>query len=151
MKLNLKLSLALCLVSILIISGCGDDGDGGGDPQPQGAMADEVLEANAWNLESVTSSASGDLTSDFAGLTVSFSNGNYTASNTAYGVLEASGTYTLSDVTESGLFISLSNGNNGTAQINGEKINMQITVTNTIFGGGRLSSLAGSYQFVLTK
>jgi len=137
---------------IALVISCGDDGNGSGDPEPENpTFADEILEANTWQTASVSSDSNGDLTSEFAGFTVTFSNGSYTANNTAYGIFENSGSYGLRNVSETGLDIDLSNGNSGTAQVNGDQINLDITVFNTSFGGGRLTSLAGTYRFVLKK
>lgn len=150
MKFNIKLISILFIACILIVTSCGDGGGGGDDPQPAVTLADKVLEANTWNLVSVSGN-DGDITNLFSGFTVSFSNGSYTANNDSYGIWESSGTYSLSNIAETSLNFSLSNGNTGSLQVSGEQINVQVSVPNTIFGGGRVSSLAGTYQFILKK
>jgi hypothetical protein len=147
MKNLYKLS-TLILLSVVVIACGGSEGD---DPAPDATLADFAIQANAWNLVSASSDSEGDLTSVFTGLVINFSNGNYTANISDYGVWDSSGTYSVSNVSETSLSFNLSNGNTGSASLTESQLTLIVNVPTTIFGGGRTNSLAGNYTFILSK
>jgi hypothetical protein len=141
-KIHLVASV-LVMVSLLFIAGCKKD-----DPQPETARVQDLLKANTWVIQSVTVNEV-DQTSLFTGLTLSFTNTNYTTTNGGV-VWPATGTWEFTDETaktierNDGLQITIN-------EITSTSLKLALTWTTTTLGSGRNSSIAGDHEFNFIK
>jgi len=134
------------------MSACSDDGGDGpnpdSDPDPQ-AEALQKLSSGTWSVSSITRNGT-DVTSDFAGFTISFTSSGFTTTN-GTGAWEASGSWNWEDPQgasirlDNGIIVQLVFSNNDAT------LTCSFTVPETIFNIGRTKALAGNFVFVLNK
>ena len=139
------------MLIIAITVSCGGDGNGGDDPIPETSATTLERLQGTWTLSSVTRDGN-DVTSEFDGFAIAISNTSYTITNggTAWSV--ASGSMGINGDTAVSIDSMGGNTNISIAFSNSDKtLTLTVSVANSIFGGGRVSSLAGNYVFVLTK
>lgn len=137
--------VACCLfIGLLTMQSCGKKND----PQPETDRVMEILKANTWKMTSVTVDNT-DRTTVYAGLTLSFTDTNYSTTNGGV-VWPTSGTWAFADAT--GKLITRSDGLAiSVEEATTTKLSLKLTWAETTLGGGRASSVAGVHVFVFGK
>lgn len=141
-KINLVASV-LVVVSLLFTAGCKKD-----DPEPETERVRTLLKANTWAIQTVTVNSI-DQTNLFTGLTLSFTNTNYSTNNGGV-IWPSSGTWQFADDTaktiirNDGLQITIN-------EVTGTTLKLALTWSTTTLGGGRTSSIAGDHEFNFIK
>lgn len=145
MKSKIYLPIAiLSLAGLIMLPGCGGKGS---DPSP----ADEVkaiLISGTWALQTVLVDGV-DQSTVYTGLTVRFTETNYTSSNGRV-VWPASGTWQFVDntgksmVRNDGLVIEIEESNNS-------KLVLKLIWDKTTLGAGRTTSVKGAHVFTFGK
>lgn len=143
MKNIATLFVAISVSSLLVLSGCKKD-----DPQPETDRVKALLMANAWRIQTVSVDGT-DQTALFTGLTLTFTNINYSTTNGGV-VWPASGTWTFID--ESGRKIRRDDNVEVTImEITDSTLKISLTWATGTLGQGRAKSVAGSHQFNFVK
>jgi hypothetical protein len=137
---NLKIAASLfVIINFLYLTSCKKD-----DPEPETARIQKLLAANAWVMQSVTVNEM-DQTNLFTGLTLSFTNTNYSTTNGGV-VWPAIGTWEFTDATantivrDDGLQITIN-------EVTSTSLKLAFTWSTTTLGGGRTASVAGDHEF----
>jgi hypothetical protein len=143
---NRSLQFAACgllLIALIALQSCGKKSD----PTPPTEQTKAILKANTWNMATVTVDGT-DRTSVYTGLTLSFTDTDYTTTN-GRAVWPASGTWVFADPT--GKVITRNDG----LQITVEEavagsLKLKLTWNKTTLGG-RAESVAGVHVFSFVK
>ncbi len=141
----ITLAFAITILGgLLVIQSCGSKG---GDPSPADQMK-AILIAGTWNLQ--TASVDGvDKTPVYAGLTIKFTDGNFTTTNGRV-VWPASGTWQFAD--ETGKNITRSDGLSvAIDEATATKLVLKFNWNQNTLGPGRISSVKGQNIFTFGK
>ncbi len=137
------LFVAISVSGLVLFSGCKKD-----DPQPETDRVKGLLLANAWRIQTVSIDDT-DQTTLFTGLTLSFTNTNYSTTNGGV-VWPASGTWSFSDNT--GKKILRSDGQEITVtEVTATNLELSLTRAKGTLALGRVSSVAGNHVFTFIK
>jgi hypothetical protein len=140
--ISLKFLACILLIGFISLQSCKKD-----DPGLTSDQVKEILTANAWKLTNVTVDGV-DKTTLYAGLTLSFTDTNYTTTNGGV-VWPASGTWTFADAT--GKLITRSDGLSITVEeVIATSLRLRLTWAKATLGG-RVESLAGVHVFSFGK
>jgi hypothetical protein len=143
MKNIANLFIAITVSSLLLLSGCKSD-----DPQPETDRVKVLLIANAWRIQTVTVDGT-DQTALFTGLTLSFTNTNYSTTNGGV-VWPASGTWNFTDDTAQKVLRN--DGQEITVtEVTPTNLKLSLTRTTGTLSTGRVSSIAGNHVFSFIK
>ena len=145
MKSKFLICLSIgCLCSLIYLVSCGNKGD---DPSPVDEMR-TVLTSGTWNLQTV-SVVGVDQTAVYTGLTLRFTNTNFTATNGRV-IWPASGTWQFSD--ETGKIIQRNDGLLITIETAiSSNLVLKLDWDETTLGSGRVASVEGAHTFNFTK
>jgi hypothetical protein len=142
-RLIIIMLVTTTIATLLALAGCGKDEKG-----PETDRVRKLLTASNWKVQSVSIDGT-DRTSSFTGLTVKFTDTQFT---TTQGGLEwpASGIWTFVD--DGGKVIVRGDGIEITIQeISDIKLVMNFNWSETTLGPGRLSSTSGGHVFTFVK
>jgi hypothetical protein len=143
MKNIATLFVAITVSSLLVLSGCKKD-----DPQPETDRVKALLIANAWRIQTVSADGT-DQTALFTGLTLTFTNTNYSTTNGGV-VWPASGTWSFTDDTAKKILRS--DGQEITVtEATSTSLKLSLTRTTGTLASGRFSSVAGNHIFSFVK
>lgn len=132
------------ILSLLIIESCNSKKS----PQTPQDITASKLKSTTWNISAVTADGT-DQTQLFAGMTLSFSQNEYTTNNGG-ALWPSNGGWTFTDDTAS--FILRSDGITVTIkETTTDKLVLSLLSTKTTIGGGRTNSITGNYVFSFTK
>ena len=141
--INFRLLACMLLIGTISIQSCKKD-----DPIPATDQVKEILKANTWKMTGVTVDGT-DKTSVYTGLTLSFTDTNYTTTNGGV-VWPASGTWSFADAT--GKLITRSDGLSITVEeAIATSIKLKLTWEEGALGGGRAAAVAGVHVFSFGK
>ncbi len=143
-KINTFLFTAATIISVLLVTSCKKSDD----PQPETARIKGLLKANTWRIQSVTVDAT-DKTELFTGLTLSFTDTNYTTTNGSV-VWPVSGTWTFTDDTAKKIKRN-DNLEVTIIELTETSLKLSLAWATGTFGSGRVSSVAGNHVFSFVK
>jgi hypothetical protein len=135
--------LVITLFCILLLIACKKD-----DPEPETDRVRALLKANTWRIQQVTVDGT-DQAALFTGLTLSFTETNYTTTNGGL-VWPASGSWAFKDdtakkiVSSDGLEITV-------LELSATSLKLTLTWDAGTLGLGRISSVAGDHTFNFVK
>jgi hypothetical protein len=140
---SLKLAACGLLFSIITLQSCGKKND----PIPVTEQTKAILRANTWKMTNVTVDGT-DKTSVYTGLTLSFTDTDYTTTNGGV-VWPGSGTWSFADAT--GKLITRSDGLSITVEeAIATSLRLKLTWNKTTLGG-RTESVGGVHVFSFGK
>lgn len=132
------------ICGLLFIQSCGSKGS---DPSPADQMK-AILIAGAWNLQTVSVDGV-DKTSVYTGLTIKFTDGNFTTTN-GRAVWPASGTWQFAD--DTGKNITRGDGLSiAIEEATSTKLVLKFNWNQNTLGSGRISSVKGQNIFTFGK
>jgi hypothetical protein len=142
-KINTFLFTA-AIMSLLLVTSCKKSDD----PQPETDRVTGLLKANTWKIQSVTVNST-DQTDLFTGLTLSFTDINYTTTKGSV-VWPANGTWTFTDDTAKKILRS-DDIEVTIMEITDTSLKLSLNWDTGTFGPGRTSSIAGNHVFSFVK
>lgn len=140
---SLKLAVCGLWISFLTVQSCTKS-----DPKSETERVKEILTANTWVIQSVTVDGI-DKTSDYSGMTLAFTNTNYSTENGGL-VWPDIGAWKFAD--DSGKIISRNDDLIITIEeASTTKLVMKLMWLKTTLSGGRSESVRGAHVFVFRK
>jgi hypothetical protein len=145
--IKLLMSIVLTCAVIVALDSCKG---GGEDPAPEETESERVsklLTTSPWKLNTLT--VDGVAKSTYAGMTIAFANGTYTATK-GEPVWPSSGSWSFSDATAK----AINRADQVTIDIDAidaTALTLSLTWTKTTMGPGRAQSTAGKHVFVFGK
>jgi hypothetical protein len=136
--------ITIIFCGLLVLQSCGGKGS---DPSPADQMK-TILTSGTWNLQNVSVDGV-DKSSIYSGLTLRFTEGNFTTTNGRV-VWPASGTWEFSDDTGK----NLTRGDGvpiGVEEATTSKLVLKLTWNQTTLGQGRANSVKGVNVFTFGK
>ena len=141
-KITAIVLLMMTICHLMLFQSCKKD-----DPIPETERVKSILKANTWRMQAVSVDGT-DQTQVYAGLTLTFTDTNYSTTNGGV-VWPATGTWVFADQT--GKLITRSDGLAITVEeATTTTLSLKLTWANTTLGG-RASSVAGVHVFVFGK
>jgi hypothetical protein len=142
-KITTAILLGICLCGLLFTQSCKEDG-----AQPETERVKTLLKSNTWKMQSVQVD-NVDKTSVYAGLTLSFTDINYSTTNGG-GVWPATGTWSFRD--DTGKIIKRNDNLEVTiVEISETSLKLSLSWAASAFGPGRTESVAGNHVFTFVK
>lgn len=142
-KINTFL-FTVTITSLLLVTSCKKSDD----PQPETARVKGLLKANTWRIQSVNVDAT-DQTELFTGLTLSFTDTNYTATNGTV-VWPASGTWSFTDATAKKVLRS-DDVEVVIVEVTDSSLKLSLTWDTGTIGSGRTLSVEGNHVFSFVR
>lgn len=143
-KISTFLFTAATIISALLVTSCKKSDD----PQPETTRIKGLLKANAWRIQNVTVDAT-DQTELFTGLTLSFTDTNYTTTNGSV-VWPASGTWNFTDGTAKKVLRS-DDVEVTIVEVTDSSLKLSLTWDTGTIGSGRALSVGGNHVFSFVK
>jgi hypothetical protein len=147
---NYMKTLAICtfIVSLMTFMACGGDEPLSKEEQvTQLLVGKSATAANVWKMQSVDVDGV-DQTSIYSGLTIKFTDGQFTATNGG-GLWPATGTWTFSGT--EGSTIKRDDGTEIKVTVTEILLTLEMSWTKTTLGPGRVSSVSGQHKIKLSK
>lgn len=136
--------LGMALMCLLMAQGCKKKDD----PIPETSRVRSLLKANTWKMQAVTVDGT-DQTTLYAGLTLNFTDTNYTTVKGG-GVWPSSGGWTFTD--DSAKTIKRSDGLEiNMLEVTATSLKLGLIWSQGTIGPGRVNSVSGNHQFTFTK
>jgi len=146
----LNIFTLVLVAGMFFISACGDDGGGGTeDPTQQEIATENLVNGNPWTLTSATG-PNGDVTADYAGTAITFTETTYSISGLPAGenpwTGATSGNWDFVNTTNLDITtpITRADGLEMTANITASQLTLSFTITAS---GGRVNGIEGDWNF----